>query len=113
EPRWGGPGAGDGCRDGVRAARAARVSARSQEGAGYHRCVHAAARGFPFPSCCVIEFKKDGNFLRESWVKRVEFHLLDAGHFALESEGDLIARLMRDFLGRHVAARDPTPNQEV
>jgi hypothetical protein len=30
--------------------------------------------------------------------------MLDAGHFALESDGDLIARLMRDFLGRHIAA---------
>jgi pimeloyl-ACP methyl ester carboxylesterase len=37
-------------------------------------------------------------------LKKLEFHLLDAGHFALESEGDLIARLIRDFLGRHVAA---------
>jgi pimeloyl-ACP methyl ester carboxylesterase len=38
-------------------------------------------------------------------LEKVEFHLLDAGHFALESEGELIAQLMRDFLGRHVAGR--------
>jgi pimeloyl-ACP methyl ester carboxylesterase len=29
-----------------------------------------------------------------------ELHLLDSGHFALEDQGDEIARLMRDFLGR-------------
>jgi pimeloyl-ACP methyl ester carboxylesterase len=37
-------------------------------------------------------------------LKTIEFHLLDAGHFALESEGGLIARLMLDFLDRHVAS---------
>jgi len=30
-------------------------------------------------------------------------HLVDAGHFALETEGDSIAKLMRTFLGKHVA----------
>lgn len=35
-------------------------------------------------------------------LKEVEFHLLDTGHFALEEEGDTIARLMRKFLKRHV-----------
>ncbi len=32
-----------------------------------------------------------------------EIHLLDAGHFALESNGKEIAHLVRDFLDRHVA----------
>ncbi|RYZ38610.1 MAG: alpha/beta hydrolase [Myxococcaceae bacterium] len=36
----------------------------------------------------------------------VEFHLLDAGHFALESNGERIASLMHDFLDRKVAPRD-------
>lgn len=31
-----------------------------------------------------------------------EIHLLDAGHFALETHGPEIAALVRDFLGRHV-----------
>ncbi|WP_024757842.1 alpha/beta fold hydrolase [Streptomyces exfoliatus] len=31
-----------------------------------------------------------------------EIHLLDAGHFALETHGEEIAGLVRDFLGRHV-----------
>ena len=31
---------------------------------------------------------------------RAELYLLDTGHFALEDQGDEIARLMRDFLGR-------------
>jgi hypothetical protein len=38
-------------------------------------------------------------------LKTLEFHLLDAGHFALETEGDTIARLMREFLGKHVARK--------
>jgi pimeloyl-ACP methyl ester carboxylesterase len=38
-------------------------------------------------------------------LKTVEFHLLDAGHFALETRGDEIARLMRDFLGRHAGRK--------
>jgi pimeloyl-ACP methyl ester carboxylesterase len=32
-----------------------------------------------------------------------EIHLLDAGHFALESQGPEIAALVRDFLGRKLA----------
>jgi hypothetical protein len=35
-------------------------------------------------------------------VKTLDYHLLDAGHFALETEGDTIAKLMRAFLGKHV-----------
>jgi pimeloyl-ACP methyl ester carboxylesterase len=35
-------------------------------------------------------------------LKTIEFHLLYAGHFALESDGDEIARRMRDFLGKHL-----------
>jgi pimeloyl-ACP methyl ester carboxylesterase len=58
-----------------------------------------------FPAVGAEPYKRD--------LKTVEFHLLDAGHFPLESDGDLIARLMRDFLGRHVAASDPSPNRGV
>jgi len=35
-------------------------------------------------------------------LKRLEYHLLDTGHFALEDKGAEIARLMRAFLGKHV-----------
>jgi pimeloyl-ACP methyl ester carboxylesterase len=35
-------------------------------------------------------------------LKTLESHLLDAGHFALETNGDEIAGLMREFLARHV-----------
>ena len=31
-------------------------------------------------------------------LKNLEFHLLDTGHFALEEDGDAIAKYMRDFL---------------
>jgi len=48
-----------------------------------------------FPAAGAEPYKRD--------LKTLEFHLLDAGHFALESAGDQIAGLMRDFLGRHVA----------
>jgi hypothetical protein len=37
-------------------------------------------------------------------VKTLEYHLIDAGHFALETDGDAIAKLMREFLDRHVPA---------
>ena len=36
----------------------------------------------------------------EQSITRPELHLLDTGHFALEDQGDQIARLMRAFLGR-------------
>jgi pimeloyl-ACP methyl ester carboxylesterase len=38
-------------------------------------------------------------------LKTLEYHLLDAGHFALETNGQEIAGMMREFLGRHVARR--------
>lgn len=37
-------------------------------------------------------------------LKNLEFYLLDTGHFALEEDGDVIARRMRDFLARNVGA---------
>jgi pimeloyl-ACP methyl ester carboxylesterase len=36
-------------------------------------------------------------------LKDAELHLLDTGHFALEEEGDTIARLMRQFLERRLS----------
>jgi pimeloyl-ACP methyl ester carboxylesterase len=42
-------------------------------------------------------------YLRD--LPEAELHLLDSGHFALEDQGDEIARLMRDFLDRKVARR--------
>lgn len=38
-------------------------------------------------------------------LKTLDYHLIDAGHFALETDGDTIAKLMREFLGKHVAKR--------
>jgi pimeloyl-ACP methyl ester carboxylesterase len=35
-------------------------------------------------------------------LKTLEFHLLDAGHFALETNGEEIASYMRSFLGTHL-----------
>ena len=47
-----------------------------------------------FPAAGAEPYKRD--------LKTLGFHLLDAGHFALETDGEAIARLMRDFLGKHV-----------
>ena len=46
-----------------------------------------------FPPAGAEPYKKD--------LKTIEYHLIDAGHFALETHGDEIARLMREFLGKH------------
>ena len=49
-------------------------------------------------------FPAAGAYPYERDLKNVEFHLLDTGHFALEEDGELIANLMRSFLGRNLAA---------
>ena len=47
-----------------------------------------------FPAAGAEPYKRD--------LETLEYHLLDAGHFALESNGDEIATLMRNFLGKHL-----------
>ncbi len=47
-----------------------------------------------FPPAGAEPYKRD--------LKTLEFHLLDAGHFALETNGDEIAELMRNFLDKNV-----------
>ncbi|QJW99511.1 alpha/beta fold hydrolase [Frigoriglobus tundricola] len=47
-----------------------------------------------FPPAGAEPYKRD--------LKTIEFHLLDTGHFALEEEGDTIAKLMRQFFATHV-----------
>ncbi len=49
-----------------------------------------------FPAEGAHPYKRD--------LKNLEFHLLDTGHFALEEDGDVIARHIRNFLGRTVSA---------
>ena len=48
-----------------------------------------------FPPAGAEPYKRD--------LKTLEFHLLDAGHFALETHSDEIAKLMHGFLGKHIA----------
>ncbi len=48
-----------------------------------------------FPAAGAEPYKRD--------LKDLEYHLIDTGHFALESHGREIADLMRDFLNRRVA----------
>lgn len=46
-----------------------------------------------FPASGAEPYKRD--------LKTIDFHLLDAGHFALETNGDEIASLMRVFLDKY------------
>ena len=48
-------------------------------------------------------FPADGAYPYKRDLKTIEFHLLDTGHFALEEDGDEIARLIRRFLNAHVS----------
>jgi len=47
-----------------------------------------------FPASGAEAYKKD--------VKNLEYHLYDAGHFALESKGDEMAAVIEDFLDRKI-----------
>ena len=47
-----------------------------------------------FPATGAEPYKRD--------LDDLEYHLIDTGHFALESHGEEIAELMRDFLNRKV-----------
>ncbi|MFQ5549572.1 MAG: alpha/beta fold hydrolase [Woeseia sp.] len=47
-----------------------------------------------FPAAGAAPYKRD--------LEDLEYHLLDTGHFALETHGQEIADLMRDFLNRKV-----------
>jgi len=50
-----------------------------------------------FPAEGAHPYKRD--------LKNLEFHLLDTGHFALEEDGELIAKRIRRFLGVQIASR--------
>jgi|GEM_PF-6684038 len=50
-----------------------------------------------FPAAGAEPYKRD--------LKTLDYHLLDAGHFALETNGAEIAKLMREFFGKHVAKK--------
>ena len=53
-----------------------------------------------FPAAGAYPYKRD--------LKNVELHLLDTGHFALEEDGELIARHIRRFLRKHVESMTKT-----
>lgn len=46
-----------------------------------------------FPASGAQPYKRD--------LKNIEFHLLDTGHFALEEDGDTIAKYIRGFLAKN------------
>jgi pimeloyl-ACP methyl ester carboxylesterase len=49
-------------------------------------------------------FVADGAAPYKRDLKAVDLHLLDAGHFALETNGSEMAALIRDFLSRKLPA---------
>lgn len=49
-------------------------------------------------------FPAEGAYPYKRDLRNLEFHLLDTGHFALEEDGDLIAKLIRRFLNVRVAS---------
>jgi pimeloyl-ACP methyl ester carboxylesterase len=51
-------------------------------------------------------FPADGAHPYKRDLKDLEFHLLDTGHFALEEDHDVIARMMRRFLETRVSLRN-------
>jgi pimeloyl-ACP methyl ester carboxylesterase len=55
-----------------------------------------------FPAAGAEPYKRDLNNL--------DFHLIDTGHFALETHGDQIASLMRDFIERNRDNQDIAGN---
>ena len=50
-----------------------------------------------FPAAGAEPYKRD--------LKNLEYHLIDTGHFALETHGQEIADLMRDFLNRQLPSK--------
>jgi len=52
-----------------------------------------------FPSAGAHPYKRH--------LKKLEFHLLETGHFALEEDGATIAKLMRTFLATHLRTASP------
>ncbi|MDE5443874.1 alpha/beta fold hydrolase [Bradyrhizobium sp. CSA207] len=49
-------------------------------------------------------FPADGAHPYKRDLPKVEFHLIDTGHFALEDKADEMVPLIRDFLGRKLAS---------
>lgn len=49
-------------------------------------------------------FPAEGAYPYKRDLMHLEFHLLDTGHFALEEDGDVIAKLIRQFLSKHLHA---------
>ncbi len=52
-------------------------------------------------------FPADGAHPYKNDLKNVEFHLLDTGHFALEEDGETIARYMLNFLEKNTSGASP------
>ena len=46
-------------------------------------------------------FPAEGAYPYRRDLKTIEFHLLDTGHFALEEDGEVVAKLIRNFVERH------------
>jgi len=54
-----------------------------------------------------VIFPADGAHPYKRDLKDLEFHLLDTGHFVLEDKADEVFPLIRNFLDRKIAGRNP------
>jgi len=50
-------------------------------------------------------FPAEGAYPYKRDLNNLEFHLLDTGHFALEEDGEIIARKIRDFLNKNISEK--------
>lgn len=57
-----------------------------------------------FPAAGAEPYKRD--------LKNLEFHLFDTGHFALEEDGEEIAKRIRGFLARTLKTRSNVPSKD-
>ena len=56
-----------------------------------------------FPAAGAAPYKRD--------LENLDYHLIDTGHFALETHGDEIAGLIRDFIARNLDAEQIADNR--
>ncbi len=49
-------------------------------------------------------FPAEGAEPYKQHLENLEYHLIDTGHFVLETHGAEVAQLIRDFLGRYVGS---------
>jgi surfactin synthase thioesterase subunit len=74
-----------------------------------HPPLPSSARGYPEWGQNDEIFIASGAAPYRHDIPDAEVHMLDTGHFALETNGAEMAALIREFLGRKIST--PTPGQ--